>query len=155
MMANYEQSVWINRPVEEVFEFTAQPENEPLWNTTLQESEITSEGPLGVGTTVRSVSRVLGQTAELTSEVTEYQVNRKKAVKSTSGPIPFEATSVFESVDGGTKLTFSIQAEAGGISRLIAPVIIRMGKSQTENSFANLKELLEAQQEISRGEAPH
>ena len=155
MMANYEQSVWINRPVEEVFEFTAQPENEPLWNTTLQESEITSEGPLGVGTTVRSVSRVLGQTAELTSEVTEYQVNRKKAVKSTSGPFPFESSAVFEPVDSGTKLTFSMQAELGGILRLITPVIIRMGKRQTENNFANLKELLEAQQEISRGEAPH
>jgi carbon monoxide dehydrogenase subunit G len=145
MMANYEQSVWINRPVEEVFEFATNPESEPLWNTSMQESEITSEGPLGVGTKVRSMSRALGRTVETTWEVTEYEVNRKKAVKSTSGPIPFEATSVFESVDGGTKLTFSIQAAAGGISRLIAPVIIRMGKSQTENSFANLKQLLEAQ----------
>jgi carbon monoxide dehydrogenase subunit G len=145
MMANYEQSVWINRPVGEVFAFATNPESEPLWNTGMQESEITSEGPLGVGTKVRSMSRALGRTVETTWEVTEYEVNRRKAVKSTSGPIPFEATSIFESVDGSTKLTFSIQAEAGGISRLIAPVIIRMGKSQTENSFANLKQLLEAQ----------
>jgi carbon monoxide dehydrogenase subunit G len=111
----------------------------------MQDSEITSEGPLGVGTKVRSVSHVLGRTVETTWEVAEYEVNRRKAVKSTSGPVPFEATSVFESVEGGTKLTFTIQAEAGGIFRLIAPVIIRMGKSQTENSFANLKALLEAQ----------
>lgn len=144
-MANYEQSVWINRPVEEVFEFATHPENEPLWNMGIQESEITSESPLGVGTEVRSVSRVLGRTVESTWEVTEYEVNRKKAVKSTSGPIPFESPAVFESVEGGTKLTFTIQAEAGGIFRLITPVIVRMGKRQTENSFANLKELLEAQ----------
>jgi uncharacterized protein YndB with AHSA1/START domain len=136
--------VWINRPVEEVFEFATQPENEPLWNTGMQESEITSEGPLGVGTKVRSVSRVLGRSVESTWEVTEYEENRKKAVKSISGPIPFEAASVFESVEGGTKLTFTIEAEAGGIFRVITPVIIRMGKKQTENSFANLKELLEA-----------
>jgi carbon monoxide dehydrogenase subunit G len=144
-MANYEQSVWINRPVEEVFEFATQPENEPVWNTGMEESEITSEGPLGVGTKVRSVSRVLGRSVESTWEVTEYKVNRKKAVKSTSGPIPFESAAVFESVEGGTKLTFTIQAEAGGIFRVITPVIIRMGKRQTENSFANLKELLESQ----------
>ena len=143
-MANYEQSVWINRPVEEVFKFATQPEKEPLWNTGMEESEITSEGPLGVGTKVRSVSRVLGRNVETTWEVTEYEVNHKKAVKSTSGPIPFEAASVFESVEGGTKLTFTIEAEAGGILRVITPVIIRMGKKQTENSFANLKELLEA-----------
>ncbi len=144
-MANYEQSVWINRPVEEVFEYATNPENEPLWNTGMQESEITSEGPLGVGTKVRSMNRVLGRSVESTWEVTEYEANRRKAVKSTSGPIPFEATSVFESVEGGTKLTFTIQAEAGGIFRLIAPVIIRMGKKQTETSFANLKEMLETQ----------
>jgi len=144
-MANYEQSVWINRPVEEVFAFATNPANEPLWNTGMQESEITSEDPLGVGTKVRSVGRVLGRTVETTWEVSEYEVNRRKAVKSTSGPVPFEATSVFESVEGGTKLTFTIQAEAGGIYRVIAPVIIRMGKGQTENSFANLKQLLEAQ----------
>ena len=108
-MANYEQSVWINRPVEEVFEFATNPEKEPQWNTSMQESEITSEGPLGVGTKVRSMSRVLGRSVETTWEVTEYEVNRRKAVKSTSGPVPFEATSVFESVEGGTKLTFTIQ----------------------------------------------
>jgi hypothetical protein len=73
-------------------------------------------------------------------------VNRKKAVKSTSGPILFGSAAVFESVEGGTKLTFSMQAEGSGISKLIAPVIVRMIKRQSENSFANLKELLEAQE---------
>ena len=144
-MASYEQSVWIKRPVADVFEFATQPESEPLWNAAMEESEITSEGPLGVGSKVRSVSRVMGRSVESTWVVTEYDVNRKKAVKSTSGPIPFEAASVFESVEGGTKLTFSIQAEVGGIMGVITPVIIRIGKGQTEKSFANLKELLEAQ----------
>ena len=144
-MAKYEQSVVIERPVEEVFAFATNPEKEPMWNTSMEESEITSEGPIGVGTTVRSVSRMMGRTAETTWEVTEYEVNRKKAVKSTSGPIPFEAASVFESVEGGTKLTFSFQAEAGGIRGVIASVIGRMGKKGTEKSLANLKELLEAE----------
>jgi len=145
-MAEYEQSVWIDRPVEEVFEFATNPEKEPLWNTGMVESEIVSEGPMGVGTRVRSVNRALGRNTESTWEVTEYEINRKKAVKSTSGPMPFRAASVFESVEGGTNLTFSMQAEAGGISKVIAPIIVRMLKGQTEKSFANLKELLEAQE---------
>jgi carbon monoxide dehydrogenase subunit G len=145
-MAEYEQSVWIDRPVEEVFEFASNPEKEPLWNTGMVESEIVSEGPMGVGTRVRSVNRVLGRNAESTWEVTEYEVNRRKAVKSTSGPMPFRSASVFESVEGGTKLTFSMKAEARGISKVIAPVIVRMLKGQTEKSFANLKEVLEAQE---------
>ena len=109
-MAEYQQSVWIDRPVEVVFEFATQPQNEPLWNEAMVESEIVSEGPMGVGTRVRSVNRVMGRTAESTWEVTEYEVNRKKAVKSTSGPMPFASAAVFESVEGGTKLTFSMKA---------------------------------------------
>ena len=145
-MAKFEQSVVINRPVEEVFEFTSHPENEPLWNTGMQESEITSEGKMDVGTTVRSVSRAMGRPVELTWEVTEYEVNHKKALISTSGPIPFEAFTVFESIEGGTKLTFALQAKSGGILKLIDPVFIRMMKGQTKNSLANLKRLLEAQE---------
>jgi uncharacterized protein YndB with AHSA1/START domain len=144
-MAKYEQSVVINRPVEEVFAFATNPEKEPLWNASMEESEITSEGPIGVGSTVRSVSRVMGRPAESTWEVTEYEVNVKKAVKSTSGPIPFESAAVFESVEDATKLTFTFQAEVGGIFKLFSPLIVRMGKKGTEKSLANLKQLLEAQ----------
>ncbi|MGB3715743.1 MAG: SRPBCC family protein [Candidatus Promineifilaceae bacterium] len=148
-MAKYEHSVWIDRPVGEVFKFATKPENEPKWNAIMQESEITSEGPMGVGTTVRSVSRVLGRAMETTWEVVDYEVNRRKAVKSTSGPIPLESIAVFEPVEGGTKLTFTLRTEAGGIFKLIAPIIFSMGKRQTEQSFINLKKLLETHSQPS------
>ena len=146
-MATIEVSVVIDRTVEEVFDFVANPENESQWNPGIAH-EITSEGPLGVGTTGRTVSRFLGQTFESTWEVTEYEVNRKKTVKSTSG-FPFEGVEVYESVNGGTRLTLTARSELGGFLRLVEPIFIRLAKRQGEKNYANLKELLEARGQTS------
>jgi carbon monoxide dehydrogenase subunit G len=145
-MINLENSVVINRPVDEVFAFLANPENEPLWNQSTQKAEQTSEGPMGVGATVNTVNRFLGRTIDSTWEVTEYEVNRRRAVKSTSGPMPFEFAQTFESVEGGTKITGTGQIEAGGFFKLAEPVVGRMARRQQETSFANLKDFLEAQE---------
>ena len=145
-MINLESSVVINRPVDEVFAFLANPENEMLWNQSTQKSEQTSEGPMGVGTTVNIVTRFLGQSIDSTWEVTEYEVNRRRGIKSTSGPMPFEFAQTFESVEGGTKLTGTGQIEAGGFFKLAEPVVGRMARRQQETSLANLKDVLEAQE---------
>jgi uncharacterized membrane protein len=104
-MAKLEHSVVINRPVEEVFEFMNNIENEKLYRTDLLESEQTSEGPIGVGTTTREVTQFLGRKIETTAEVTEYVKNKVVASKSTSGPIPFKFRTSFEPVEEGTKVT--------------------------------------------------
>jgi uncharacterized membrane protein len=50
-MTRVATSVVINRPPEEVFEFVSNFENNPRWQSGMHEARITSEGPLGVGTT--------------------------------------------------------------------------------------------------------
>lgn len=144
-MTKMEMSIVINRPVEEVFEFVTNPENEPLYRSGLLESEITSEGPYGVGTTTREVSQFLGRRIETTAIITEYEPNRKIALKTTSGPIPFNLSQTFEPVGGGTKVTTALEGEVGGFFKLAEPVVVRMGKRQAEAELANLKDLLETQ----------
>ncbi len=142
-MAKLEAGITINRPVEEVFAFTSNPENEPLWRPELVELEITSEGPIGVGTTLREVMQFLGRRIENTGEITKYEPNKMMAVKSTSGPFPFEMTGTYRPVEGGTELTFEVEAEVGGFFRFAEPLVARMGKRQMETQLANLKDLME------------
>jgi uncharacterized protein YndB with AHSA1/START domain len=147
-MAKLEAGITINRPIEEVFAFTSNPENEPLWRPELLELEQTSDGPIGAGTTFREVMQFLGRRIESTGEITEYEPNKRNAVKSTSGPFPFEITGTFEPVEGGTEVTFEVEAEIGGFCgffRFAEPLVARMGKRQMETQLANLKDLLEAQ----------
>jgi len=144
-MAKLEQSVVINRPIEEVFAFVSDFEKSPQWMSELVEAKQTSEGPVGVGTTYTAVANPLGRRAESTQEVVEYELNRKFAYKSTSGPVASKDNYTFESVAGGTKVTRAIEAEMGGFFKLAEPLVVRMMRRQFETNFAILKDLLEAQ----------
>ena len=146
-MVKVEGTVVINRPIEEVFAFLANPDKSSQWQGMVLEAKQTSEGPVGVGTTGQSSSQFLGRRIESTWEVTEYELNRKTAFKSTSGPVPYEQSATLETVDEGTKVTLVAEYEVGGFFKLAEPIVARMGQRQAEADFANLKDLLEAQGE--------
>ena len=46
-MAKVEASVVINCPIEEVFTFAANIQNNPQWQSRVLEAKVTSEGPVG------------------------------------------------------------------------------------------------------------
>ncbi|HEX9038527.1 MAG TPA: SRPBCC family protein [Ktedonobacterales bacterium] len=143
-MATLEFSIVINRPVEEVFAFVGNPENYPKWFSGSREVKITSAGPIGVGTTFRTVISLLGRRIEGDIEFTEYEPNRSFTEKTTSGPFPVESRVTFERVEGGTRITDTQLAEPGGFFKLAEPLLARLIKRQIEADLANLKDLLEA-----------
>jgi uncharacterized protein YndB with AHSA1/START domain len=143
-MAKLEESVVINRPIEEVFAFVADPEKMPEWMSDLLEAKQTSEGPLDVGATVTAVAHPLGRRIPSTQEIIEYNPNDKFAYKSTSGPVASKDEFIFEPVAGGTKVTRLTEVELGGFFRLAEPLAVRMLRRQFETNFAQLKDLLEA-----------
>ncbi len=144
-MVKIEVSVVINRPVEDVFAFVSNPKNDSQWQSNTTETKITSQGPIGVGTTYRDVTQFLGRRIESIYEFTEYEANRKLSLKSTSGPIPLEATITCEPVEDGTKVNFSARAEPGGFFKLAEPLVARMAQRTWATNYANLKDLLESQ----------
>ena len=144
-MIKIEQSVVINRPVEEVFAYLSKAENATNWQSGVLESEQTSEGPVDVGTTSRVVRKLLGRRIESTSEITEFEQNKMVASKTTSGPIPVELRGTYEAVDDGTKVTIFVEAEVGGFFKLAEAVVGRTIRKQIEADFDGLKGILEAE----------
>ena len=143
-MLKLDLSIVINRPVEEVFAFLSNPENGPKWTSSIAEVEITSQGPIGVGTTYRSVRTALGRRLEIEFEITEYEPNRRYATKSISGPFPSESKVTFERVAGGTRVSGTLMGEPGGFFKLAEPLLVSMMKRQYEADLANLRDLMEA-----------
>ena len=145
-MMTIEHSVVINRPVQEVFAFIANVENNAQWQSGVLEVRKTSQGPVGVGSTGIEVRRFMGRRMEVTFEVTEYEENTKFGFKITSGPImPMTGADMFEAAEGGTKLTRVIEAEPGRFFRMAELILARMARRQAEADMANLKDLLEYQ----------
>jgi uncharacterized protein YndB with AHSA1/START domain len=146
-MVRVEKSVVINRPIEEVFTYVANPMNSEQWAGPVTEAKQTSEGPVGVGTTSTRVTDFLGRKSENEYVVTEYEPYRKFAEKTISGPLQTTESITFENVEGGTKVTVAGEVEASGFIKLAEPVFARMAKRQLETDTSNLKDLMEAQGE--------
>ncbi len=144
-MATIETSVVINRPVEEVFTYVVDPNNNAQWAGPVVEARQTSEGPVGLGTTSTRVTQFLGRTMEATYEIIEYEPNSYYKDKMTSGPVPINGRISFESVDDGTKVTIAGEIEAAGFFKLAEPILSRMARRQVETDAQTLKDLLEAE----------
>lgn len=83
-MIEFENSVHIRRPTEEVFEFLRHFENIPKWNYFVLEVVKTSPGPAGIGTTYHQVRK----TDEQHFAITELEPYRTLAVKTLPGSSP-------------------------------------------------------------------
>lgn len=143
-MAKLETSITINRPIEQVFAFAADLANNAKWQTGVIAAEVTSPGPVGVGTKYKYDAEIMGRKLETTGELTAYDPPRITAWKATSGPFPMSGSTTFESVPGGTRVVDGMEAEPGGFFKLAEPLLIMQMRGQMEKDMKKLKELLEA-----------
>jgi carbon monoxide dehydrogenase subunit G len=143
-MPTITQSVTVNRPVEEVWDFIGDFENTTRWSRGVLEARQTSDGPLGAGATLQTVVRAFGRRRTADYLVTEYQPNHAFAFTVTSGPMRSRARYLVEPAGTGTRLTASGEAAATGPARLLAPILVRIVKRHSQDDLANLKRILEA-----------
>ena len=139
-----EESVEINRPLQEVYEYVSNPENLPEWAGTVIEIRKDTSGPLLEGSTFISFGKFLGRRVESPFKVTAHESPRLHSHKSMGGPLPTAWTLTFEEVTGGTRYTQVAEGEPGSFFGLVGPLLERVGRRQFRTDLENLKDLLEA-----------
>ena len=134
--------VIVRRPLEEVFAFVADFENEPAWKPGLvhEVKRLSPTGP-GVGTTYREVLSSGGERVALTFEVNAYEPNRRVGfIASGSGTVGvYEVEPVAE----GTKLTFTVRPRRRGLARVLAPLRAYQARKRLDAELEGLRRLLE------------
>jgi uncharacterized membrane protein len=143
-MIKFKKSILINRPQQEVFDFVTDLSNDSQWQSSIESVEQVSDGPIGVGSTWRYVTKFLGRKNETEIQMTSYEPPHRSSVKAVSGPIPFENTHKFQKQDGGTLLTLIGQAEIGGFFKMAEGLVSKQMEKQMDADGAALKRLLEA-----------
>ena len=143
-MEGFELSIVINRPVEEVFGFLANLENDIRWRSEWVETKNTSGGNPGVGATFCLTGEFLGRRVPTNYEVIEYEPNLSAAWKTVSGPLPLTFQRTFERVEGGTRFTIRYELEVRGFFKLVMPLLAGPVKRQHEGDLRKVKELMEA-----------
>jgi uncharacterized protein YndB with AHSA1/START domain len=143
-MATFRSAITIDRPLEDVFAVLSDPERTAKWSSLTTGETMISTGPIGVGSTYRVVSKGLVRPAVRENEVTEFELNRRWAVRSRTGSPATRASATFHPVEGGTRIDFSVEAELTGPLRVVAPVVMTVGKRQWDRDLRKLKALMEA-----------
>ncbi len=144
-MEQFKTSLVIRRPVEDVFTFVCNYRNSPLWVSGALEHAKVSEGPIGVGTVIRTTGRTMGLRIEVTRIVTAYEPYARYAFKSEYRQIPLTTTFLFEPVSDGTRLTVVVEGEPAGFFKAAAPLVLGTVRQQFEGDLLRLKTLLEGQ----------
>ena len=142
-MIHAEKSMVIDRPIEEVFAFVGDQRNAPWWQSGLVDVKRLTDGPPGIGTRHTFVRSFMGRKLEANNEYIAYEPCKRITFKTTSGPIPLEASYLFESVGEGTNLTSTIEMHATGFVGLAEPLIARSLRREMDAAFVALKDLLE------------
>ena len=140
-----ENTMTIERPIEELFEYVSSPENDPTWVSVSIRNQRTSPGPMRVGMTIEEDVKIFRRTSRDTWEVAEYEPPTAIACRATSGLLSGGVVRLrCEPVEGGTRLTHAVEYGPRGIYyKTIAPLMPWASKRLIASMDRTLKDLLE------------
>ena len=138
-MIGFENTIRIDRPVDEIFAFLSDFENIPKWNYYVLEVRQLSESPIGVGTTYHQVRK----TDEQDFRITEFEPNHTVAVKTLpqSSPELEMRFSLYE--EGNTTRIRDEWKLDTGRPAILERLALRRVQSAVAENLAKLKKLLE------------
>lgn len=136
-----EESVFIARPPQEVFDFIVVPANTPVWDSSITKAEQVGTDPIGLGTQAHGTSKIMGRHFDWTTEIVEYDVPTRLSQKSVGGKMDFTVTNSFVAEGTGTRLTYRIDAASGlgGVFGKLADPFVERAQGRTVR--ANLETL--------------
>ena len=142
-MPEARHQVTIRRPPGEVFAFMADGLNGPKWRSGVL--DIAHVSGSGVGATYKQgVKGPGGRRVDADYRVTAYEPNSRLAFEAIAGPVRPTGEYVLEELDGGTRLTFALQAELGGIKKLLMGGAVQKTMDSEVQATERLKSLLES-----------
>lgn len=142
-MITFENSIFINRPPQTIFDYVADPANAHKWQSQMVAVEWISEGPPSVGSRQRGLSRFLGRDIEVISEFTVWDPPHQHVFKIVDGPIQLEGGMRFEAQENGTTVTMSGQSDLSGVFKLAEGLIKKQMERQFDTNLEALKILME------------
>jgi hypothetical protein len=103
-------------------------------------------GEIRLGRQVREQSSVFGRSLVTVTKVTELEPGRRIKVETVSGLTPVVSIRTCEPDGGGTRFTYSLEADVSGVwfFRLLQPVLIPYYNRQMKGYLQRLKQVLEA-----------
>ncbi|TQJ52175.1 SRPBCC family protein [Phycicoccus sp. SLBN-51] len=138
-----QRTITINRPVEDVFAFFTDPNNETKWRTHLK--EVSAAGPVLVGTTIHQVvTGPAGRGIPADVEVTGYEPGTRYAFRVIAGPIRPVGEFAFSPNGTATTVSLSLAANLSGLKRVLLSRSVQGAMDGEMRALDRAKAVLEA-----------
>lgn|GEM_PF-4100178 len=142
-LAQAQEQILINRPVEQVWGFHSDPTNIPRIsvNTTRYEPK----GPMALGCRIIGATKVIGKTVEWEADVVEYAPQRGYRLRSVVAPLQWELAYSYRPIQGKTMVIAEQTAFglSGFFGRISEKFIVMRYRRDLAKNLANLKQMVE------------
>lgn len=136
-------SVVVDRPIDDVAEYAADPDHAPLWYENIQSVEWRTPRPLRVGSRIDFVARFLGRRLAYTYEIVELVPGRRLTMRTPGPPFLMETTYTWETEGAATRMTLRNRGTPTGFSAWLAPLMSFMIGRANRKDLSLLKRRLE------------
>jgi hypothetical protein len=141
-MLKFAADLKVDRPVDKVFAWLTNAENQGKFDKNSLKMEALTPGPWRAGSQFRELRDLGGRKTEVLSEVAELEPNRRFVIRSKTGP-DWLGIWLFEPEGAGTRLRWTGQMTMKGFGRLLEPLIGRQMRGQITEQFAQLSSIIE------------
>jgi carbon monoxide dehydrogenase subunit G len=139
-MTVIENSVQLERPPEDVFDYLVDMRNELEWNPDVESMEKILDGPIGLGTKFRAKWK---QTELVEVECVEFE--RPLAWRyDGGGPLSASVRATLAPHGAGSLLTVYFDVRAHGKLRLLFPVLLPMLRRSEKKNMSRIKRAVES-----------
>ena len=145
MAGRFEGTAHIDRPVEEVFAFLADGENDPKFSPRVLEIAKTTDGPPGVGTVYASTVKDAGMKTKREFKITEFAPPSRIRWTELSKNLVTAPEGGYDLTpeDEGTRLTVHNELEGHGIGKLLVGLAARAAQKDADAFAARIKQAVE------------
>lgn len=140
-----QESIEIQLPAEEVYNFISDVNNLTRCSDVITEVRNAPVGAVKVGDTYSTKAKVMGRTIETSHRVLTADAPNRLEMDGKNGTLNLKVEIIFESVEGGTRVTQVGEGKLSGAMRLARPMVERTVRQQVRGDLENLKSILEQQ----------
>jgi hypothetical protein len=145
MAGRFETTVVIDRPINDVFGFLANGENDPKFSPRVLEIEKATEGPPGVGTVYASTVKDAGMKTNREFKYTEFEPPTKIRWTEISKNLVMATEGGYDLAPegNGTRVTLFNVLEGRGVGKLITPLALRGARGDAKEFGQRIKAAVE------------
>jgi uncharacterized protein YndB with AHSA1/START domain len=146
MAHGFSATTTINRPIDQVFAFLSDGENDRKFSPRVQEIKKTTDGPIGVGTVYASTVKDAGMKSGREFRLTEFEQPTKirwTEISKNAITVPDGGYDLEPAGDGATKMTIFNTFEGHGFGKVLLPLAARAARKDADAFAGRIKAAVE------------